>query len=109
MQVPFPELMHLVLLSGDETAPVFPDSFLDGSAPHLRSLALRSIPFPGLPRLLLSATNLAHLCLDDIPYSGYIPPEAMVSLVTRLSLKRVNHVAEPGRSEFESLCYMRIP
>ena len=85
MQVPFPELMHLVLLSGDETAPVFPDSFLDGSAPHLRSLALRSIPFPGLPRLLLSATNLAHLCLDDIPYSGYIPPEAMVAALSTLT------------------------
>jgi hypothetical protein len=32
-QVPFPELTDLQLFSNDETLPVIPNSFLDGSAP----------------------------------------------------------------------------
>ncbi len=54
MQVPFPELTDLQLLSYDETlsAILVPDSFLGGSAPRLRVFGLRGIPFPGLPKLL---------------------------------------------------------
>ncbi|KAN0123898.1 hypothetical protein V8E52_002388 [Russula decolorans] len=85
MQVPFPELMRLQLYSNDETVPVIPDSFLDGSAQRLRLLILEGIPFPGLPKLLLSATNLVSLSLLDIPHSGYISPEAMVTLISALS------------------------
>jgi hypothetical protein len=33
---------------------------------------LVGVPFPALPELLLSATNLVRLCYDDIPRSGYI-------------------------------------
>jgi hypothetical protein len=90
MRVPFPELKYLQLfsdVSDDETLPVIPvpDSFLGGSAPRLRILELYRIPFPGLPNLLLSATQLVFLGLYDIPDSGYIPPEAMVALLSVLS------------------------
>jgi len=86
MQVPFPELALLYLsLAGFSHGPVLPDSFLGGSAPRLRFLALTSIPFPGLPNLLLSATHLVILDLRDIPHSGYISPEAMVTCLSLLT------------------------
>jgi hypothetical protein len=88
MQVTFPELTELLLVSRDDTMPVIPDSFLDGSAPRLRHFASCGIPFPGLPKLLLSTTNLVYLWLSDIPYSGYIPPEAMVAPLCALSSLR---------------------
>jgi hypothetical protein len=86
MQVPFPELTKLWLSSScDETMPVIPDSFLGGSAPRLRVFHLYGIPFPGLPKLLLSATHLVNLNLTDIPHSGYISPEPMVAALSVLS------------------------
>jgi hypothetical protein len=85
MQVPFPELMALQLFSNGETLPVIPDSFLDRSAPHLQFFTLHGVPFPGLPKLLLSADHLVYLALTNIPHSGYIPPEAMVTLLCTLS------------------------
>ena len=85
MQVPFPELTDLRLFSDDETPPVIPDSFLDGSAPRLQSFLLSGIPFPGFPELLLSANQLVYLELINIPHSGYISPEAIVSLLCALS------------------------
>jgi hypothetical protein len=85
MQVPFPELAVLYLYVGSSHGPVLPDSFLGGSAPRLRSLGLDSIPFPGLLNLLLSATNLVTLSLYDIPHSGYISPEAMVTCLSLLT------------------------
>jgi hypothetical protein len=86
MQVSFPELAVLRLLFGGESyGPALPDSFLGGSAPRLRYLALTSIPFPGLPKLRLSATHLVHLRLYDIPHSGYISPEAMVTCLSMLT------------------------
>jgi hypothetical protein len=87
MQQPFPTLTRLYLDFKDETAPVDPTSFLGGSAPGLESLRLDRLSFPGLPKLLLSATHLVRLALYDIPHSGYIAPEAMVtglSVLTRL-------------------------
>ncbi len=85
MQVPFPQLTELRLNSKGETPLVVPDSFLGGSAPHLRIFRLTGIPFPGLPKLLLSATHLVHLWLFNIPHSGYISPEAMAALLSVLS------------------------
>jgi len=85
MQVPFPELAYLRLFSDGETQPVNPDSFLDGSAPRLRYFDLDGVPFPGLPKLLLSATHIVYLTLFNIPHSGYISPEAMVALISALS------------------------
>ncbi len=95
MQVPFPELTVLTLLSVPwrriETVPVVPDSFLGGSAPRLRILTLLGIPFPGLQKLLLSATHLVELHLCDIPRSGYISPEEMVTCLSVLtSLERLS-------------------
>ena len=87
MQVPFPELTHVDLRHYDRTEPVLPlsDSFLGGSAPRLRFFRLDHIPYPGLPKLLLSATHLTNLYLRDIPHSGYISPEAMVACLSTLT------------------------
>jgi F-box-like len=86
MQVPFPELDSLYLSYGGVSfTPVLPDSFLGGSAPHLRFLALTWISFPGLPKLLLSATHLVHLWLVNLPHSGYISPEAMATYLSMLT------------------------
>jgi hypothetical protein len=87
MHQPFPELTYLSLGFGNDTVFNVPASFLGGSAPRLQTLRLFQCGFPELPRLLLSATHLVHLCLSYIPYSGYISPEAMVtclSVLTRL-------------------------
>ncbi len=87
MQVPYPELTEMRLSSHVDTMSVIPipDSFLGGSAPRLRSLTLNTIPFPGLPKLLLSATQLVCLWLTNIPHSGYISPGAMGALLSVLS------------------------
>jgi hypothetical protein len=42
-------------------------------------IELDGIPFPGLPKLLLSATHLVQLVLTNIPHSGYFSPEAIVA------------------------------
>jgi hypothetical protein len=90
MQQPFPELTRLELEPRDESTPVNSASFLGGSAPRLQSLILGRIPFPGLPKLLLSATNLVDLDLLGIPHSGHISPEAMVTCLSVMtSLKRL--------------------
>ena len=86
-QRPFPEITDCILLSYGEMVMDLPDMFLGGSAPRLIMLMLEGIPFPALPNLLLTATNLVRLRLQDIPASGYIPLEAMVdclSLMTKL-------------------------
>jgi hypothetical protein len=88
VQQPFPALKHLRLhFVGrfDATVPVF---FLGGSAPSLQTLLLDSIPLPGLPNLLLSATHLIHLTLWRMPcpkISGYISPEAMLTCLSTLT------------------------
>ena len=89
MQVPLPELTGLRLrlydIYPDREVPVIPDSFLGGSALRLRSFGLDHIPFPGLPKLLSSATHLVALTLSNIPHSGYISPKAMIALLSMLS------------------------
>jgi hypothetical protein len=70
MQVPFPELTHLVLWSDNESTSVLPDSFLGGSAPRLQTLWLSGISFPALPNLLLSASDLVTLSLLACPSFG---------------------------------------
>ncbi len=85
MQVPFPQLTMLRLFSYGETPPVIRDLFLGGSVPRLQHFGLDGIPFPGLPKLLLSATHLFYLDLTNIPHSGYISPEAMATLLSALS------------------------
>jgi hypothetical protein len=90
MQFPFPVLTSLLLESSDGMAPLLSDSFLGGSAPRLRRLELYGIPFPTLPNLLLSATDLVQLTLWRIPHSGYISPETMAACLSALTrLKRL--------------------
>jgi hypothetical protein len=83
-QEPFPE-MDLLYLQIEGTVPTLPDTFLGRSAPRLRSLHLTHVPFPTLPRLLLSCNDLVDLHLLQIPHSGYIPPEAMATSISALT------------------------
>ncbi len=48
-------------------------------APHLQYLELTCVPFPGLPKLLLSATHLVTLYLWHIPHSGYFSPDVIIT------------------------------
>jgi hypothetical protein len=109
MQRPFPALrwlaLRLQLQQQRETVPVVPDSFLGGSAPHLQVLFLDFVPFPGLPKLLLSATELVCLSLWRIPHSGYISPEAIVtclSVLTRLEKLRIRFESPQSRPDHRS-------
>jgi hypothetical protein len=85
MQEPFPALTNLSLEAKDETVPVNSDLFLGGSTPRLQDLTLSYIQFPGLPKLLLSATHLTSLRLFNITYRGYVSPEAMVTCLFALT------------------------
>ena len=90
MQQQFPMLAHLMLGYLDASCPpaALPDGFLGGSAPALQSLRLHSVPFPALPKILLSATHLVNLSLVAIPHHGYVSPEAMaVGLAASANLK----------------------
>jgi hypothetical protein len=101
MQQHFPALTDLMIwllewddswwedeLLEDHDQMVVPESFLGGSAPRLRCLHLQHVPFPGLPKLLLSATDLVNIHLVDIPHSGYISPKAMVRCLSTLTRLR---------------------
>ena len=85
MRKSFPELTHLQLRAYDEPAPVVPDSFIDGSAPRLRYLDWDGIPYPRIPNLLLSATDLVTLQLWNVPHSGYFSPEIMATRLSALT------------------------
>ena len=104
MQYLFPTLTHLCVQPYSPIEEVISDSFLGGSAPCLQDLLLDSIPFPALPKLLLSATNLVRLTLWNIPHSGYISPQSMatcISALTRLeslSLTFESPRSRPGRA-----------
>ena len=43
------------------------------------------IPFPGLPKLLLSTAHLVNLFLLNVPHSGYFSPEAMATCLSMLT------------------------
>ncbi|KAH9173169.1 hypothetical protein EDB89DRAFT_742980 [Lactarius sanguifluus] len=85
MQEPFPSLTRLGLGSIDGNTPVLPDAFLGGSAPRLQNIYLTSVPFPVLPKLLSSTSDLVQLRLVRIPETGYISPEAMVASLAALT------------------------
>ena len=87
MDCPFSALTYLSLGSigsiyDDQF--VLPDGFLGGSAPSLRTLVLKKVAFPALPKLLLSTTHLSTLRLSSIPIIGYISPEVMASCLVAL-------------------------
>ena len=64
---------------------ILQDSFLGGSAPNLRSLRLRGVTYPTLPKLLLTAKGLVDLRLLNIPFSDYISPDSMASCLSSLT------------------------
>ena len=85
-KTPFPALTDVVFHPTRERAvPVRLDSFLGGSAPRLQSLWFQGIPFPALGKLLLSSRHLFTLCLNNIPHSGYISPDALVTGLSGLT------------------------
>jgi hypothetical protein len=101
MNEPFPELTDLHF-GGKDTALVLPDSFLGGSAPRLQTLWFSRISFPAIPKLLSSASDLVTLYLIDIPHSGYISPEAMVtglSALTRLEYLTIQFQSPRSRPD----------
>src|SRR5260221_7318676 len=85
-QEPFPALTDLHIFATDETATVFPEAFLGGSAPglNLRSCVLYGIAIPRISKLLLSAIHLIDLRLWDVPHFGYISPEAMITALSAM-------------------------
>jgi hypothetical protein len=85
MQEPYPALTELILSSEDRNVPILPGEFLGRSAPSLQKVLLTGIPFPALPVLLPSASDLVSLKLFGIPRTGYISPEAMVAGLTTLT------------------------
>ena len=84
-QKPFPVLSFLKLGPNIKTEGTLPLEFLGGSSPSLRVVRLNGIPFPALPHLLLSARDLVHLHLSDIPIEGYVSPIAMVAGLSGLA------------------------
>src|SRR6266852_8791705 len=100
----------------------FPNrSWVDLHHVYIQDLRLRRVLFPGLPRLLLSATRLVSLFIWKIPHSGYISPEAMVrclSTLTRLEelslifesplYRPVRRPHPPTRSILLTLNYLRF-
>ena len=85
MQGQFPALIHLRLDSSSRSTPPLPNGFLVGSTTRLQTLELDSIPFPALPKLLFSTTDLVRLDLRNIPHSGYFAPEAIVTSLAMLA------------------------
>ena len=85
MQHPFPALTLLWIRPYGPIRNEISHSFLGGSAPCLQDLELAQFPFPALPELLLSATKLIRLRYHDIPPSGYISPQAMVTALSALT------------------------
>jgi hypothetical protein len=107
MREQFPALIHLTLhFAGYDRrlALDLPDEFLGGSTPRLQSLELQSIPFPALPKLLLSATELVRLTLWKIPHSGYVSPEAIatglavLANLESLTLEFMSPLSRPNRA-----------
>ena len=84
MQEPFPVLTHFSISTKDINVPVIPGGFLGGSAPCLQEIELCGVPFPALPTLLVSASDLVELKLRKIPPTGYVPPMAMVARLAAL-------------------------
>jgi len=99
MQHPFPAMTYLWLDPGlpIPIKNVISGSLLGGSAPCLRVLHLVSVSFPALSNLLLSATNLVRLWCVDIPPSGYISPQEMVTGLSALTrLESLSLTFRPG-------------
>jgi len=106
IKMPFPVLTDLALwVNHKDLDVIIPDSFLGGSAPRLRVLHLDRIPFPALPKLLSSTTELVALTLYWVPDSGFISPNAMatgLSALKRLETLRLEFGASRSRAHREN-------
>ena len=99
MQVPFPALTNLEIISWGETATVVPEAFLGRSAQRLQSCIVQGIAFSGQWKLLLTANHLVILRLEDIPHSGYISPDTMVTCLSAMpNLKQLDLGFRSSRS-----------
>jgi len=85
MQKPFPALTGLTI-RGSHGIPmaVLPQAFLGGSAQHLRSCNFSAVEFPGIWKLLSTASNLVTLRLWPIPHSMYASPEEMAACLSTM-------------------------
>jgi hypothetical protein len=86
LRKPFPLLKRITFFTVGLNVPTLPDVFLGGSVPRLQEFYLNGIPFPALPALLLTTSNLVNLTLSTIPPTGYISPETMVACLDVLPL-----------------------
>ena len=84
MQVRFPALTSLSLWVDQGAAPTLSTAFLTGYATRLRNISLVGIPFPRLPELLVSTTDLVSLRLLDVPCAGYISPDVIATCLSML-------------------------
>ena len=100
MQEPFPILRTLSLSCNARTPPVISDVFPEGSAPRLQKIKLRRVPFPTLPKFLLSTRGLVELHLEDIPNTGYISPDVMATSLAMLTRLRSVSISFRSRSSF---------
>ena len=106
MLEPFPELTELVFRGYHKT---ISDSFLGGSAPRVRSILLDSIPFPNLPKLLLSAPHIVKICITSIPHSGYVSPEALLGAPSTLTSLESLWLQFRSRQSFPDRAGRRTP
>ena len=106
MQQPFPELTHLRWCK--DFGPTFTNKFLGGSVSHLRSLSLRRISFPALPRILPTATDLVSLRLLELEMGGASHIQSRVMITCLSKLPRLEHVTIhfclDGRYRAEEQC-----
>ena len=78
LSLPVLTSLELSFSSDPRQALIVPDSFFG----WICTIYLSGIPFPGLPKLLLSTTDLVDPHLSCNPHSGYISPETMATAVT---------------------------
>jgi hypothetical protein len=108
MQKPFPELTHLLLASDSGRNSFLTDSFLGGSASHLRILSLSGVTFPKLPRLLLSATHLISLYLD-LNRNFHFSSEEMAATLPALTRLEMLEIEYPRFWTFSDANGLRPP
>jgi hypothetical protein len=107
LEKPFPALtdLKLRLIGSEDPIHLNPVKFLGGSSTRLRSLSLSFVPMPGLPKLLLSCTDLVNLHLDNISTRGFLLPEAIVtglSALTRLKVLHLQLKFDPSHPDWEN-------
>jgi len=102
MQGPFPVLTYLNIISDDADIPILLSRFSGGSAPRLETINVCGTSVPALPTLLLSASNLVDLKLNEIPQTGYISPETLVAgleTLTRLEFLDIGFESPASRPD----------